>query len=175
MGEQFHLDLSVTNDLAQRIATNPPMPIVPTIIQEHEKQTREITEQIDRMHRERESREKAKLEALTETAKETKEIREKQDKIIDNQQRLIDYQTDQIEIMIQQLSTLKQLFYSGEDGVAVQKEIMRKLIEQEEKDHPIRNYLADKGGDIGVNALIAVGPYVLAGLKTWLTSKGINL
>lgn len=80
-----------------------------------------------------------------------------------------------IDVQESQLQVLKDLFSSGEESVAIQEEIMRLLIKQEENDHPIRDYLADKGGDIGVAALTAAGPIVWAGIKTWLASKGINL
>ena len=57
MENDFKLDLSHTVELVQSIAANPPRPIVPTFIEEHEQQTREITEQINRMHQERDARE----------------------------------------------------------------------------------------------------------------------
>lgn len=78
-----------------------------------------------------------------------------------------------IDVQESQLQVLKDLFSSGEESVAIQEEIMRLLIKQEENDHPIRDYLAEKGGDIGVAALTAAGPIVWSGIKTWLASKGI--
>ena len=74
-----------------------------------------------------------------------------------------------------QLEVLKNLFVSGEDGVAVQKEIMKQIIDTENEEHPIRDYIADKGGDIGVAALTATAPAILAAIKTWLASKGVML
>ena len=72
-----------------------------------------------------------------------------------------------------QLQVLKDLFTSGEDGVAVQKEIMQMLIDQENDQHPIRDYLVDKGGDLGVEAITVATPFVWSGIKTWLATKGI--
>ena len=46
-------------------------------------------------------------------------------------------------MLSQQLQVLKDLFTSGEDGVAVQKEIMQMLIDQENDKQSIREYLAD--------------------------------
>lgn len=173
MENDFKLDLSHTVELVQSIAANPPRPIVPTFIEEHEQQTREITEQINRMHQERDARENAKLEAVQETARTVAEIRNKQDKIIDNQLVLIDYQKEHIDVLSQQLQILKDIFASGEDGVDVQKEIMQILIEQEENEHPIRALLCDKGADLGVAAITAVVPSVLAAVRMWLAQKGI--
>ena len=72
-----------------------------------------------------------------------------------------------------QLQVLKDLFTSGEDGVAVQKEIMQMVIDQENNKHPIRDYLKDKGGDLGVAAITAATPLVWSGIKAWLATQGI--
>ena len=78
-----------------------------------------------------------------------------------------------LDLQEKQLQVLKELFASGEDGVAVQKEIMQMLIDQENDRHPIREYLADKGGDLGVAAITAATPLVWSGIKAWLATKGI--
>lgn len=80
-----------------------------------------------------------------------------------------------IDLQEKQLHVLKDLFASGEDGVTVQKEIMQMLIDQENDKHPIREYLADKGGDLGVAAITAATPLVWSGIKAWLATKGIIL
>ena len=76
-------------------------------------------------------------------------------------------------MLSQQLQVLKDLFTSGEDGVAVQKEIMQMLIDQENDKQSIREYLADKGGDLGVATITAATPLVWSGIKAWLATKGI--
>ena len=78
-----------------------------------------------------------------------------------------------IDLQEKQLQVLKDLFASGEDGVAVQKEIMQMLIDQEKDRHPVREYLADKGGDLGVAAITAATPLIWSGIKAWLATKGI--
>ncbi len=78
-----------------------------------------------------------------------------------------------MDIQEKQLQVLKDLFTSGEDGVAVQKEIMQTLIDLENDKHPIREYLADKGGDLGVAAIMAATPLVWSGIIEWLATKGI--
>ena len=173
MNSDFTLNADLSRRLAESIAANPPQPIVPTFIEENERRTKELLDGIDKTNRERDARENAKLEALQTTAKETQEIRERQDKIIDNQQMLIDYQKEQIAVLTQQLQVLKDLFASGEDGVSVQKEIMQMLIEQEKDKHPIGDLLKDKGADLGVAAITAATPFVLTAIKTWLATQGI--
>ena len=175
MDNDFKLDFSYTNSLAQSIAANPPQPMIPMAIREAERRNQELMRQISKTARDRDARENSKLEALQETARETHEIRERQDKIIDNQQLLIEYQKGQIVMLSQQLQVLKDLFASGKDGVAVQKEIMQILIDQEENEHPIREYLADKGGDLGVAAITAATPMIWSGIKAWLATKGIMI
>jgi len=78
-----------------------------------------------------------------------------------------------IDLQEKQLQVLKDLFASGEDGVAVQKEIMQMLLDQEKDKHPVREYLADKGGDLGIAAITAATPLVWSGIKAWLATKGI--
>jgi len=175
MNNNLTLNADLSRRLAESIAANPPRPMMPTFIEESERRTEEILDGIDKVNRERDARENAKLEALQKTARETQEIRERQDKIIDNLQKLIDYKKEQIEALSQQLQVLKNLFASGEDGVAVQKEIMQMIIDQEKDKHPIREYLADKGGDLGVAAITAATPWVWSGIKAWLATQGIVL
>ena len=173
MDSDFTINPELSRKLAESIAANPPRPIIPTFIEENQRQTQEILDQISKTARERDARENAKLEAAQETARGVVEIKDKQDKIIDNQQMLIEYQKEQIAVLSQQLQVLKDLFASGEDGVAVQKEIMQMLIDQENDKHPIRDYLADKGGNLGVAAITAATPVVWSGIKAWLATKGI--
>jgi predicted nucleotide-binding protein (sugar kinase/HSP70/actin superfamily) len=71
-----------------------------------------------------------------------------------------------LELQEAQLSTLKNLFASGEDGVAVQKEIMRLIEESGNKS--IQDLLVDKGAD-----LVVAG--VLEAIKLWLVTRGVSL
>lgn len=96
-------------------------------------------------------------------------------RVIDNQNDQIStlknqlhVQEEQLRAQNEQLLVLKNIFASGEDGVAVQKEIMKILEQNLGKDHPFLAYLADKGGDIAFPALAAA-------LKTYLISKGLTL
>lgn len=78
-------------------------------------------------------------------------------------------------MLSQQLQVLKDLFTSGEDGVAVQKEIMQMLIDQENDKQSTREYLADcdRGRNLGVAVITAATPKVWSGIKAWLATKGI--
>ena len=78
-----------------------------------------------------------------------------------------------IDVQESQLQVLKNLFASGEDGIAVQKEIMQLLIDQEENEHPIGDLLVDKGADLGVAAITATTPLIWSAIKAYLATKGI--
>lgn len=175
MNSDFSISTDVTRKLAESIASISPQPMISKAIIEADRKSQELIDQISETARERDARENAKLEALQETAKETREIRERQDKIIDNQQLLIEHQRDQIAVLSKQLHVLEELFASGEDGVAAQEEIMQLLIDQENEKHPIGDYLADKAGDLGVAAITAATPLVWSGIKGWLATKGIMI
>ena len=82
---------------------------------------------------------------------------------------------ESLDVEQKQLEILKNLFASGEEGAADQKEIMKQLIDTENGEHPIRDYIADKGGDIGVAALTASAPAIFAAIKAWLASMGVML
>lgn len=75
-------------------------------------------------------------------------------------------QKAQLEVQEQQLRALKDLFASGEDGVAVQKEIMRRL--EESDQHALRDFIADKGADLIVTGIIEA-------TKATLIASGIPL
>jgi Zn-dependent M32 family carboxypeptidase len=130
-------------------------------------QAEEISREISKSNRERWNREEAKLEAAQRTADNTDEMKADLKDVIHNQNELIAYQRKQLDV-------LKMLFDSGEDGVEVQKEIMQHIIDAENDEHPVRDYITDKGGDVGVAALTASAPVIWAGIKTWLASKGVS-
>ncbi|MDD3205664.1 MAG: hypothetical protein PHS74_08030 [Lachnospiraceae bacterium] len=116
--------------------------------------------------------------AAVQTAENTAEMKGQLYKVVENQNEYIDIlkeqvklQADQIENQEAVLEMLKKFFASGEDGVAVQKEIM-KIMLQDEK-HPIREFLTDKGGDLGVAALTNIMPIAWSAIKTYLIIHGI--
>lgn len=71
-----------------------------------------------------------------------------------------------LELEKKQLDVLKNLFASGEDGVAVQKEIMKYVEEIATPDQ--KEFLKDKLGDVGVSL-------VLGGIEAWLRNKGLQI
>ncbi len=73
---------------------------------------------------------------------------------------------DSLELQKAQLEALRNLFVSGEDGVAVQKEIMR-LVEENESLQ-VRDFLADKGADLVVAGIIEA-------VKVYLIAHGVTL
>jgi hypothetical protein len=93
--------------------------------------------------------------AAVETAENTAEMKSDLKEVIHNQ-------NDYIKLLKHQNKILKNIFVSGEDGVAVQKEIMQILQQQGSE-----SIFADKGLDVGVNA-------VLLAVQLWLKSRGFD-
>jgi len=73
------------------------------------------------------------------------------------------------------LNILKNIFTSEEDGVAVEKEIMKLIQEQIDSSHPLWDYVKDKGGDIVVAGVSAGAPVIYSVIKMYFASKGILL
>ena len=70
---------------------------------------------------------------------------------------------------------LKNIFASEEDGIAVEKEIMKLIQEQIDASHPLWEYVKDKGGDVAVAGVTAGIPVIYSAIKMYLLSKGIQL
>ena len=70
---------------------------------------------------------------------------------------------------------LKNIFASGEDGVIIEKEIMKLIQDQIDSSHPLWDYVKDKGGDIAVAGATAGAPVIYGSIKLYLASKGIML
>ena len=73
------------------------------------------------------------------------------------------------------MNILKNIFTSEEDGVAVEKEIMKLIQEQIDSSHPLWDYVKDKGGDIVVAGVSAGAPVIYSVIKMYFASKGILL
>ena len=106
---------------------------------------------IDEYRRKEEAR-----QAAIKTAENTAEIKGDMKLVIHNQ-------NNYIKILESQNEVLKNIFASGEDGVAIQKEILKILQDQGELDGTFK----DKGLD-------AVIETVFLGIQMWLKSKGID-
>lgn len=106
---------------------------------------------IDEYRRKEEAR-----QAAIKTAENTAEIKGDMKLVIHNQ-------NNYIKILESQNEVLKNIFVSGEDGVAIQKEILKILQDQGELDGTFK----DKGLD-------AVIQTVFLGIQMWLKSKGID-
>ena len=107
---------------------------------------------IDEYRRKEEAR-----QAAIETAENTAEIKGDMKQVIHNQ-------NSYISILERQNQFFKNMFASGEDGVAVQKEIMKILQEQGESDGTFK----DKGLDVVIQT-------VFMGAQMWLKSRGFDI
>ena len=114
-------------------------------------------------------------ESLEQTANNTAETNAQLQKVIDNQNDYIELLKQQLEVNQQQVEILKDIFKSGDEGVAMEMEI-KALIEQKiDSNHPLWDYVKDKGGDIAVAGITTATPFIYNALKGYLTSKGIFL
>lgn len=110
---------------------------------------------IERTHEERRKREAQTLQATLETAENTAEMKGDLKEVIHNQ-------NDYIRLLKCQNEILKNVFVSGEDGVAVQKEIMKIMLEQGMEN----NTFKDKGLDVLIQSTFLA-------IQVWLKTKGI--
>ena len=122
------------------------------IQRQQEENLRLVSEAADERNRKFDEDRKAAIE----TAENTAEMKDDLKIVIRNQ-------NSYIKMLEKQNETLKNIFASGEDGVLVQKEIMKILEEQGENDGTFR----DKGLDAGIQA-------VFLAVQMWLKSKGLD-
>lgn len=137
-------------------------------LDEQNKKTRKMAEEAYKT-RQRE------LHALEETAANTSEANKRLETVIDNQNKHIDLLEKQLEVDEKQLRVLRNIFASGEDGVAVEKEIMKMIRDQIDDKHPLWDYVKDKGGDIAVAGVTAGVPVIYKAIKNYLQTRGIML
>jgi predicted RNase H-like nuclease (RuvC/YqgF family) len=164
--DNFNLDLTKTINLASSVQAQ---------IDESNRRTKQFAEEAY-SNRQRE------LNAIEQTAMNTAETNVQLQKVVDNQNAYIDIlkeqlatQKKQMELNEEQLGILNNIFASSEDGVIVEKEIMKLIQDQIDSSHPLWDYVKDKGGDIAVVGATAGAPVVYASIKMFLASKGIML
>ena len=126
------------------------------LLNQVQREQEERLAEINQMYAEQREREAQSLQATIETAENTAEMKQDLKTVIHNQ-------NNYIKMLEYQNQLLKNMFVSGEDGVAVQKEIMKILKEQGETDSTFK----DKGLDAGIQA-------VFLGIQIWLKSRGID-
>ncbi len=85
---------------------------------------------------------------------------------------ILQQQQQQIALLSEQLQKVKNIFASQEDGVAVEKEIMRLIQEQIDDKHPMWEYVKDKGGDLAISAIT---PVIYNAVKVYLATQGVIL
>lgn len=131
---------------------------------------------------ERRKFEERQIKAAEETAANTATTNERLNGIIDNQNEYIKLLKDQLHAQKQQIDTaksqlqmLRNLFTSLEDGVSVEKELAGLIQSQIDENHPLWDYVKDKGGDIGVAGIVAGTPILYNALIAFLINNGIVL
>ena len=83
-------------------------------------------------------------------------------------------QKQQLDFAEQQIGILNNIFASDEDGVVVEKEILKLIQNQIDTSHPLWDYIKDKGGDIAVSGITTYGPIIWSAIKAYLLSQGIS-
>lgn len=149
------LDLSYTRNLALDVQAQ---------IEENQRMTEQVAEEA---YNNRQKMQKA----IEQTAINTAETNLQLQKVVENQNSYIDILKKQLEMQEKQLLILKNIFVSGEDGVAVEKEILELIQKQIDSNHPLWEYVKDKGGDVAVAGI----PVIYNAIKMYLVSKGIQL
>ena len=139
-------------------------------VQAHMDESQRHMEQISRSAYEERRRTQ---EAIERTAENTAQTNIQLQKIIENQNAYIDLLRGQLETSQKQLDILKNLFASTEDGVTVEKEIMKIIQANIDEKHPLWEYVKDKGGDVAVAGVLQWGPVIWTALKTYLATQGI--
>lgn len=117
------------------------------------------------------------LTALQQTAQNTEETNNQLGVMVSQQMEYIGLLQEanktlkrQLETQQNQLQVLQNIFASTEDAAIVEKEIMRLIAEQIDENHPLWEYVKDKGGDV----LIAGGPVLFRAFKAFLIARGIS-
>ncbi|MBP3233864.1 MAG: hypothetical protein J6M65_05525 [Eubacterium sp.] len=131
----------------------------------------EVLDAIDERNRKNEQAQQAQINAAEDIAqmknqmndvinnqKSQIEILQKQ---IQRQERTIDQLQDLNEVQSSQLQKLKEIFYSLEDGTAVDKEIMKDLEELLSKQPGWKEFIKDKGVDVAIGGFVAILPQLL--------------
>lgn len=164
--DNFKLDLTHTTNLTSGIQA----------------QMEENNRRIQKAGEEAYNNRQRELKAIEQTAMNTAETNLQLQKVVDNQNAYIDIlkeqlatQKKQMELNEVQLEILNNIFASGEDGVNVEKEIMKLIQDQIDTSHPLWDYVKDKGGDVAVAGVTAGAPVIYASIKMFLASKGIML
>lgn len=153
------LDLSRTIDIASAVQAQ---------FDDNYKETMRIA---DEAYNSRQRMQKAMEATAANTAASNTQL----EKIVAQQSRHIDLLEKQLSMQEEQLTTLQNIFASNEDGVAVEKEIMKLIKEQIDESHPMWEYVKDKGGDVAVAGILQWGPVIWTAVKAYLLTKGIPL
>lgn len=180
MADDFKFENTLTPDVLAKFnaSIQPQIVLAEGIAAEHDRMMRQAQEVGEQAFQNR----KKMQEAMERTANNTAVTNERLEKIIDQQSEHIDLLKnandtlkEQLESEKKQIEILQNIFASGEDGVLVEKELMRLIQNEIDDTHPLWDYVKDKGGDIAVAGATAGIPVLYGAFKAYLLSKGIML
>lgn len=171
--EDKHMDLDQINELTRKLTAQPQIakPVFKNPLDEQLKQLEEINRE---NYRRREEERLANIE----TAENTAEMKDDIKVVIHNQnshiallEQQLDLQNRQIEIQKEQLQVLKDIFSSTENELEIEEQLKELVRQQIDRQHPLWDYVKDKGGDVA----IATAPVLFKAVKALLLSAGITL
>lgn len=151
---------------------------MPSFVNQNFALSQDVANSISQMNQQKFEARQAQIDA----AKDISVIRENTTDIIENQKHLIDSQKEYInsqkeiieqlkylnDTQTQQFQRLKEIFYSIEDGTAVNKETMTELKKLVELQPVWSDFIKDKGADVVIGAILALMPMLLRQLGVFL-------
>lgn len=111
--------------------------------------------------------------ANIETAENTAEMRDDIKIVIHNQNKHIALLEEQLGIQKEQLQVLKDIFSSTENELEIEWQLKELVRQQIDKQHPLWDYVKDKGTDVAIAAAPTATPVLVNAFKTLLHSMGI--
>ena len=121
----------------------------------------------------RKEREERQVIAAEKTAENTSHTNEMLEEVIRNQLKQIKNLEKQLETSEKALKKLSELFYSSEDSVSIEKEIMKIIQEDINDKHHIKDVLVEKSIDFSLEKIEKYLPFIIAAIQKYLTFQGI--
>lgn len=138
--------------------------------------------QFEEINRENYRRREEERLANIETAENTAEMKDDIKVVIHNQnshiallEEQLELQSKQLVIQKEQLQVLKDIFSSTENELEIEEQLKELVRQQIDNQHPLWDYVKDKGGDVAIAAAPTAIPVLVKAFKALLLSAGITI
>lgn len=138
--------------------------------------------QLEEINRENYRRREEERLANIETAENTAEMKDDIKVVIHNQnsniallEEQLELQSKQLVIQKEQLQVLKDIFSSTENELEIEEQLKELVRQQIDNQHPLWDYVKDKGGDVAIVAAPTAIPVLVKAFKALLLSAGITI